>query len=566
MNRVSVLRRWAVVTSLSLFAFGSACTIQNVTTTRDGGGDDASAGDDAGGDDASGDAGESGDANPCAIGQSFCNGTCIDVSHSDDNCGGCGVKCTGAQHCGGARCTASPIQHVVLIVQENHTFDSYFGKYCSAPYGSPPNCTRGRSCCEAAPQTDPSGAHYGVLDDASNFAKDRNHDNACEIQQINGGAMDQFVTGAMTPPCSGTSACCLGARPCSDTLNWGLADGVAVTDTVYGYWTLADNYALADRYFQPIIGGTASNNMYFAGAKRQFVDNAKMPNVQVGTEQKSPYGMCVDTDLHCITTDRTDPPYSGDIASLLLANGNTFSVYADGYAAAYDAWFNGKCASPSDAIECPYHSCFSYPVACNGCIYDPSDIPFLYFDTFGDRATGDGGVTPSPYVQDYAALQADITNNRLPNFAFVKARLFHNEHPNVSVISDGVTFVMQTINAIAASPYAGSTLVLLTWDEGGGFFDHVAPPPPVPTSVDSDGQGQPVRYGTRVPFLAIGTFAGKGTISHVQMEHSSIVKFLEYNFLGNTKVGQLSARDSVVNNIGSVLDPTTTKILVPAGQ
>jgi phospholipase C len=98
---------------------------------------------------------------------------------------------------------------------------------------------------------------------------------------------------------------------------------------------------------------------------------------------------------------------------------------------------------------------------------------------------------------------------------------------------------------------------LLTWDEGGGFFDHVAPP----AGVDTDDQGQKVPYGTRVPLLAIGPFARKNTVSHVLMEHSSIVRFLEYNFVG--PVGQLGHNDAKVKNIGSLLDPSATGIHVP---
>ena len=104
---------------------------------------------------------------------------------------------------------------------------------------------------------------------------------------------------------------------------------------------------------------------------------------------------------------------------------------------------------------------------------------------------------------------------------------------------------------------ASSTLILITWDEGGGFFDHVPPPP----SVDVDDQGNPVPYGTRVPLLVLGPFVKPGTISHVTMEHSSIVRFLEYNFLG--PVGQLGYNDAKVHNIGSLLDQSTTGVHVP---
>jgi phospholipase C len=85
---------------------------------------------------------------------------------------------------------------VVLIVEENHTFDAYFGKYCTAPSGSHPSCTKGPGCCEAPPATDPSGASPVVLDDPGNESKDRDHDQVCEIAQIDNGAMDHYVTGS----------------------------------------------------------------------------------------------------------------------------------------------------------------------------------------------------------------------------------------------------------------------------------------------------------------------------------------------------------------------------------
>jgi phospholipase C len=130
----------------------------------------------------------------------------------------------------------------------------------------------------------------------------------------------------------------------------------------------------------------------------------------------------------------------------------------------------------------------------------------------------------------------------------VKAIGYETEHPGVAdLISTGVAFVTQTISAIEASPYASSTLVLLTYDEGGGYFDHVSPPPT--SAIDH----QP--YGTRIPLIATGPFARAGAISHTVMEHSSLVKFIEYNWLGG-KTGQLGGRDTVVANIGSMLDPS----------
>jgi phospholipase C len=462
---------------------------------------------------------------PCPQGQARCDGVCVDAT-TDDRCGTCTTACTGAEHCVEGVCAPSKIEHVVLIVQENHTFDAYFGRYCTAPSGSNPSCTKGRACCERAPDVEASGAMPMLLDDASNFASDRDHRQACEVQQLNGGKMDQFVTG------SSGSDTCLGSGPsCSNPKNWALADETSASF----YWALADGSALADRYFQPIAGGSSSNDMYFATSAFQFVDNDYAPDV-MGNGCSDVTGLCI---------DGTPVTYSSrtTIGDLLLEAGKSFAVYAGGYADAKAA--APSCATPKS--DCPYHNCLEHPVACRACIYDPSDIPFAYYDQFADGL----------YFEDYADLKADLEANTLPNFAFVKARAFENEHPNVSTLSAGAEFVDQTLQAINASSYAKSTLVLVTWDEGGGFFDHVAPP----ASIDTDDHGKPVPYGTRVPLIAVGPFARKGTVSHVPMEHSSIVRFLEYNFVGG--VGQLSGNDAKVHNLGSLLDPKATGVVIP---
>ena len=498
----------------------------------------------------------------CGPGQALCAGRCETILLEDGRCGPgtCAVACPGAQHCTDGICRASKIEHVVLIVQENHSFETYFGMYCQAQAGASPTCTTGPACCEGAPYdpssllyVEPHGANALALNDdpsndASNFSHDRDHGQACELLQIDHGAMDRFVTGT-----TGSSETCFGVGPnCSDPRNWVLADGTKATDAVNYYWAIAAGNALADRYFQPIAGGTASNNMFFAGAAFRFIDNARMPDVVVGT--RSGGGLCADP-IDCLESTRVRPPYAlPTIADLLLDSGSTFGIYADGYNDAYTAATIPQC--PTASTSCPYRDCLTHPIACNGCLYDPSDIPFLYYQGFADTPVA-GGLAPTPYEKDYAALQIDVSSGQLPAFAFVKARLFHNEHPNVSTISDGIKFVTGAIDAIEKSMYAKNTLVLVTWDEGGGFFDHVAPP----ASIDTDDNGKPVPYGTRVPLIAVGPFAKKGTVSHVPMEHSSVVRFLEYVFLG--PVGQLGHNDLKVKNIGSLLDPNATGIPIP---
>jgi phospholipase C len=174
-------------------------------------------------------------------------------------------------------------------------------------------------------------------------------------------------------------------------------------------------------------------------------------------------------------------------------------------------------------------------------------VPFDYY-----ASTRDNPDT----MKDYAVLEDQLANGGLPAVSYVKAIGYKSEHPgHGDTLSAGVGWVTDLETRIAQSKYRSSALVLLTYDEGGGYFDHVAPP--ATSTIDNKG------YGTRIPLLASGPFARKGTVSHVTMEHSSIVKFIEWNWLGG-KTGQLKGRDTVVANIGSLLDPSATGASVPA--
>ena len=118
----------------------------------------------------------------------------------------------------------SNIAHVVILVQENHAFDTYFGRYCTADAGSAPSCNSGPTCCEAAPATDPSGASPTTLDDGENAAYDPTHTQACELEEMNDGGMDRYTAGAY----------------CSDAPNFAL---VAAGDvTVHPYRDYATKY------------------------------------------------------------------------------------------------------------------------------------------------------------------------------------------------------------------------------------------------------------------------------------------------------------------------------------
>jgi phospholipase C len=398
----------------------------------------------------------------------------------------------------------SKIDHVVILVQENHTFDNYFARYCTAAPGSAPACTTGPSCCEAGPALDPSGASPTVLDDMENGSFDPDHTQACELAEEDGGLMDRYVTGA-------------GA--CSDPRHFAYAD----SSTMATYWQFAQTGALADRYFQPVAGQSASNDIYLIRARFEFLDNAYEPDA-IGSK-------CA---IVTTTTSFSDPM----IGDLLNSAGVSWTFYAEGYQAMVDAQRDNTC--PRAPKDCPF-GLGLYP-----CTFDPDDVPSDFFAAGRDNAKT---------LRDYSQFAQDLANVSLPQVVYIRGSGYHSEHPGEdTTITDGVNFSKQVVDAVAASEYAEDTLVLLTWDEGGGFFDHVAPP----TGPTIDGQP----YGTRIPLIAIGPFAQSNEISHVVLEHSSIVKFIEWNWLGG-QTGQLGGRDASIANLGSLLDPTATGVMVP---
>jgi phospholipase C len=403
-------------------------------------------------------------------------------------------------------CPVSKIKHLIVLIQENHTFDDHLGGYCKAAAGSHPSCTHGPTCCETMPEADPKGTRPTTITDAEHAAYDPPHDSACETAMMNGGKMDAYATATVA------------GEACGNPKNVAASDPAIVAP----FWALAAAGAIADRYFQPVVGQSYANDMFLARARYVFADDSVAPAGAVG--------------VTCGVEATQETLTGTTIGDLLTAAQVPWAFFAEGYAAMQAA--DGGC--PPRPADCPF------PFPFDPCGFEPSDVPFEYYTT-----TRDNPAT----MKDYTALQDALSNGGLPAVSFVKALEYKTEHPGDDVTaSAGVAFVSGLAQQVAASRYASDTLLLVTYDEGGGYFDHVTPPPPSP--VDQ----QP--YGTRVPLVASGPFAAGGTVSHVVMEHSSIVKFIEWNFLGGV-TGQLKGRDAVVANLGSLLDPSATGTPVP---
>ena len=139
-----------------------------------------------------------------------------------------------------------------------------------------------------------------------------------------------------------------------------------------------------------------------------------------------------------------------------------------------------------------------------------------------------------PNIRDYSALTTDLTGGSLPAVSFVIPDNSNDMHPGFAPVTSAATFVDDLVKQLQAAPEWSNTAILVTWDTGGGWYDHVPPP-----TVDSQG------LGSRVPLLVISPLAKKGYISHVQADHVSILRFI----LKTWALPDLNTRNSMSSDL-----------------
>ena len=386
--------------------------------------------------------------------------------------------------------TLSNIEHIILIVTENHSFDSIYGSYCEAPTNSNPQCNLGKKCCEAAPSFVSGKTPYDLTDD-QNVAFDPDHSQNGEVCKQNGGKMDNFVGDA----CPFTS----------NDQNFAIAD--EVSGSVYR--ELARNYALADRCFQSAAGASSENDMYYITGQFLFIDNLAVPqnNQLIGSR-------CYSSSFMTF--------YNPTILDLLNLCGISWVNYAEGWS-----------VNPSSSQCYPNY-------------FDASDFAASYYPSL----TKD----PEEHWKDLTNFFTDISNGSLPSYGYIKGLGINSEHPGYT-LSAGQNITQRVVDAVMnSSLYKNNTLIVLVPDESGGFYDHITPLDV--SAID----GQP--YGPRIPLVLIGDAVYKNYVSHVVMEPTSIVKFIEWNWFGG-ETGQLKTRDQVVANLGSLIDPEKAGVQVP---
>lgn len=297
---------------------------------------------------------------------------------------------------------------------------------------------------------------------------------------------------------------------CGDSSN-SFTFAVADEKSAIAYYQLASQYAIADRFFQSAAGASSENDMYYITGQFLFIDNDYKP------QNSSLNG----ARCFFLKSDRFVTYYNPTILDLLNECDISWANYAEGWDA------------NATSTQC-------YPD-----FFDATDFAASYYPS----------LTKDENWKDYTKFFIDVEKGELPAYSYIKGLGVNSEHPGYT-LSAGEMITDKVVSHIMKSEkYNKNTLIVIVPDESGGFYDHITPPEV--STID----GQP--YGPRIPLLLVGDAVKKNYVSHVRMEPTSLIKFIEWNwFEGET--GQLKTRDQVVANIGDMIDGSKAGIDVPA--
>jgi phospholipase C len=375
------------------------------------------------------------------------------------------------------------IQHVVVIMQENRSFDSYFGTFPGAD-GIP------RGVCVPSPHGGCVKPYHDTQD--RNFGGPHSLLNANE--DIDGGKMDGFVRAAVR-----TRHVCQGS---DDLTCLRAGNGVSVmgyhdAHEIANYWAYARDFVLQDRMFAPDSSWSLPDHLFAVSewSARCSVKDDPMSCVDAPNSPAEP------PDFHGDHTHAI-PSYAWtDLSYLLHAHQVSWRYYV----------YTGRepdCADDAAVICNPPYQDAKTPGIWN---------PLPYFTTVQQ----DGQLGNITSLGNFFTA---AKNGALPAVSWIEPNNRVSEHPP-SLISAGQAYVTTLVNAIMRSPDWNSTAIFLAWDDWGGFYDHVRPP-----HVDQNG------YGLRVPALVISPYARHGYIDHQTLSLDAYVKFIEDDFLGGQSI------------------------------
>ncbi len=435
------------------------------------------------------------------------------------------LVCLGLAACHGAAVPGSPatetdaslraIGHIVVIYLENRSFDNLYGEFAGAD---------GLENARNAPrQEDQHGVPYRVLpqvagsrfrDDLPNApfdiarfvpaslpTLDLVHRFYQEQAQINRGRMNRFVA-------------------VSDAL--GLTLGYYHTAAL-PLAQLAQEFTLCDRFFHSAFGGSFLNHQWLIAARTpEFPAAPDSLRARLGSDGAllqdaafTPDGYVVNTAFSVQGPRPAWETYGLMPPLTYPTSGDRLDAKAISWAWYSGGWADAEAGHPD--VDFQFHH-----------------QPFVYFARFAE-----GSAARREHLRDERDFIAAVQAGTLPAVAFVKPSGFDNEHPGYTDVLRGEQHVRELIAALRQGKNWDSTVVIVTYDENGGFWDHVAPP-----------QGDRWGPGTRVPTLVLSPFARRHFVDHTVYETVSILALIERRW----GLAPLGARDAHANPLRGALE------------
>ncbi|MDQ1475854.1 MAG: hypothetical protein QOE62_1083 [Actinomycetota bacterium] len=409
------------------------------------------------------------------------------------------------------------IKHVVVIMQENRSFDSYFGTYPGAN-GIPMTNGKPAVCLPRsvpAPCVQPYPDHANVNDGGP-------HGVVQARRAINGGKMDGFVKLSE-----------LAKRNCAEQTNPDCAAGAGRGTDVMGYhtrsdipnyWSYAKDFVLQDRMFQPNASWSLPEHLFQVSEWSAACTRHNAPGSCVNAlEQPGPSPPNIVPGQ--VRPTASTPIYAWtDLTYLLHKKQVSWGYYVV-------TGTEPDCRDNASVSCAPVPQNSTTPGIWN---------PLPYFDTVrNNNQLGN--------IRSVDKFYASAKHGTLPAVSWVVPSGDVSEHPP-STVSAGQSYVTSLVNAVMSGPNWDSTAIFLAWDDWGGFYDHVPPP-----RVDVNG------YGLRVPGIVISPYAKRGFVDHQTLSFDAYAKFIEDVFLGGQRLnprsdGRPDPRPTVRENVAILGD------------
>jgi phospholipase C len=482
--------------------------------------------------------------------------------------------------------TSTPIKHLVVIFDENVSFDHYFGTYPNATNtdgtkfkaasGTPKVDGLSKKLLTANPNTyDPQR-----LSPSQALTCDQNHGYGAEQLAYDNGKADQFVQHTETDKCTGQPI--LFGQP-------GLVMDYYDGNTVTGLWNYAQNYAMSDNSFDATFGPSSPGALNLVAGQThgvQAVNPVTHLPVTDAYTSVSPNGAGVGTVINdpdpawddCSDTNHTSANalaamQGQNIGDLLNQRNATWGWFQGGFKPTSTANGYAVCGANHQNVGgvpvvdySPHHNPFEYyPSTANPHHLPPTSVANI------------GHTDQANHEYDMSDFNDAVAANNLPAVSFLKAPEYQDGHAGYSDPLDEQTFLVNTINTLQKSKDWSSTAIVVSYDDSDGWYDHVSPKiTNGSTDAANDQSGlcgstkaaggyqDRCGPGPRLPMLVISPYSKRNFVDHTATTQVSILTFIESNWFTG-RIGD-SSFDAKANSISSMLSftakPHTTPVLL----